>query len=199
MRRVPGFTLIEVLVALAVFGLLGVALTYGVRTGLAMWDAEQRHLGETADLDAAARVLRSLLTRIPARPSADGTLAGVAFARLKGSPDRFSYVGELPTGFGTSRLADLVLTRERGRLVLLWSPYRHEHPLAPPPPPSAAELLRGIDRLEFDYWGAPNPNAPRRWQAQWDALYPPQLIRIRVTFPTGDRRHWPDLLVAPLP
>ena len=48
-----GFTLLELLVALVVLGFLMVGLTQGVRTGLAMWGAQTRRLGETGELVTA--------------------------------------------------------------------------------------------------------------------------------------------------
>ncbi len=197
--RQRGLTLIEVLVALAVLGLLIVALNGGVRAGLTLWQAQQRHAEGTAELDAAARVLRNLLTRIPTRPMGDAEAAGLGLTRFEGSAGGFAFVGALPTGFGATRLARITLAARRRKFVVLWSPYRHEVPMGRPAAPAEAVLVRGIERLTFDYWGAPRPNDPPRWQAWWDALYPPQLIRIRVGFAEGDPRRWPDLLVAPLP
>jgi len=58
------------LVALVVLGFLMIGLTQGVRAGLALWDAQTRRVGETAELDATARTLRRLLSGIaPAPPS----------------------------------------------------------------------------------------------------------------------------------
>ena len=58
LRRLTGFTLLELLVVVAVLGLLIIGLMQGMRAGLTLWDAQSRRTGETAELDAAARVLR---------------------------------------------------------------------------------------------------------------------------------------------
>ena len=47
------------LVVVIVLGLLMVGLTQGVRAGVALWGAQQRRVGETAELDAGARILRT--------------------------------------------------------------------------------------------------------------------------------------------
>ena len=57
------------LVVVIVLGLLMVGLTEGVRAGVALWGAQQRRVGETAELDAGARILRMLLTGISVPPS----------------------------------------------------------------------------------------------------------------------------------
>jgi hypothetical protein len=51
---------------------------------------------------------------------------GRPVARLKGDTGSFAFVGELPTGFGNTRLADMRLAFEHGTLALFWAPYRHQ-------------------------------------------------------------------------
>ena len=63
-ERQGGFTLLEMIVVVTVLGFLMIGLTQGVRTGLTLWEAQSRRMGETAELDAAARILRALLSGI---------------------------------------------------------------------------------------------------------------------------------------
>lgn len=185
------------LVVVTVLGLLIVGLTQGVRAGMALWGAQQRRVGETAELDAGARILRLLLTgiSIPASSAVGGAQATDGF---KGDAGQLSFVGYLPTGLGTTRRADISIALRKGNLMLSWTPHLHETPLGPPPSPSETELIANVAGLQIAYWGSTSPDQPAGWQARWDGPVPPPLIRIRLSFPKTDRRLWPDLIAAPV-
>jgi general secretion pathway protein J len=196
-RHAGGFSLLEMLVVLIVLGFLMLGLNQGVRTGLAFWTVQSRQIGGTAELDTTARILRMLLTGLPVAPAAtvNPGAAPIALA-FTGAADHLSFVGDLPTGLGTTRRADIAIQLQGGRLVLVWSPHRHE--LASTKPVSTdTELVRGVARLDLAYWGATATDSPPGWLAQWDGPAIPQLVRIRLTFANGDGRHWPDMIVAP--
>lgn len=194
-----GFTLLEMLVVVVVLGLLIIGLTQGVRAGLALWDAQSRRSDQTAELDAAARVLRSLLSGITASPTAGfnpGVPGATGITGFKGTPESLVFIGDLPTGLGTTRRAEITLTVNQERLVLRWIPHRHELSAAPPPEPTETELVRKVDRLELAYWGSPSPDRPAGWQTQWEGSTIPELIRLRLVLGKDDRRHFPDLIAA---
>jgi general secretion pathway protein J len=193
--RQAGFTLLEILVALVVFGFLFVGLNQGTRTGFALWNSQNRRIGETEELDAIARVLRNLLTGIPILPiSANDTPQAIG---ITGQADRLAFVGDLPTGLGATRLADITLEARAGRLLLSWAPHRHDPAGASAAAPTETELTRGVDRLEFAYLGVDAPGQPPGWHAQWDRPELPLLIRVRLRLAKGDHRRWPDLIAAP--
>jgi general secretion pathway protein J len=184
------------LVVVTVLGLLMIGLTHGVRTGLLLWDTQSRRVGETAELDAAARILRALLNGIA--PSASAGPAGTAAgSELKGDAVRFAFVGDLPTGLGTTQRADITLEVSRGRLVLRWKPHRHELSAAPAAEPTETELVRNVERLDLAYWGPSPSGQDAGWQTQWAGPAVPELIRVRLLFGENDRRRFPDLIAAP--
>jgi len=201
--RPSGFTLLETLVALVVLGFLMVGLTQGVRTSLSLWDAQARRAGQTAELDATARILRALLSGLTPPSSVGSLLPSAAAAAnasgpvFKGTADNVSFVGDLPSGLGTTQRADITLQLQEGRFVLSWAPHRHELSTAPALAPVEVELVRGVDRIELAYWGSPTPGERASWQPQWDGPAIPQLIRLRLVFPKADRRRFPDLIAAP--
>lgn len=195
--RQAGFTLLEVLVAVIVLGLLMVGLSQGVRSGFAFWSAQSRRSGETVELDATARLFRALLTGIPVQPAA-ASVPGAAMAiGFEGQADRLTLVGDLPTGFGDARRADITISLRDGRVILAWTAHRHEQSGGAAPAPAEAELIRGVETLEFAYWGMPPGATAAAWLPQWDGPALPELIRVRLRFGKGDNRRWPDLIAAP--
>jgi general secretion pathway protein J len=197
LARQGGFTLLEMVVVVTVLGFLIIGLTQGVRTGLTLWEAQSRRVGETAELDAVARILRVLLSGITPPPSfgpAGGAAGGVD---LKGGAASLAFVGDLPTGLGTTQRADITLELSRGRLILRWTPHRHELSTAGAVPPTETELVGNVERLDLAYWG-PSPSGQETgWQTQWDGPTIPELIRVRLAFGASDRRRFPDLIAAP--
>jgi len=193
-----GFTLLEVLVALVVLGMLVIGLSQGVRTGLALRQAQVHRLDATAELDSAMRLLRTVLSRLPAAPGGR-VLGAKSDSAFKGDPGEVRFLGTLPTGLGATRRAEMTLHLRNGRLILSWSPRLHEQPLKPPQPATDTELLHGVARLDLAYWGPGPGNEPAGWRSSWDEADMPQLIRVRLGFGEKDRRRWPDLIAAARP
>ncbi len=195
--RPAGFTLLEVLVALVVLGLLMVGLTQGVRTGLALRQAQVHRLDALAETGSVMRLLRTLLSRLPVMPDGNTLVATAAGAAFRGEADRVSFVGDMPTGLGTTRRAEMTLSVVDQRLTLSWVPHLHERLLTALPPATQTVLLGGVERLDLAYWGSLAAGQPQAWQTRWESAEAPELIRLRLRFAKGDRRRWPDLIVAP--
>ena len=187
--REAGFTLLEVLVALAVFGFLLAGLAQGTQFGLRAWATQSRGIEAHADLDAADRTLR-LLVGSMAPGSANEP------PNIVGDAHRLAFSTALPAAAALqSREADAVLLAEARppRLVLRWTPRLHAVRLGPPPPPQDAELLPGVQRIDLSYW---RPDGAGGWLPAWSGHEPPALVRIHLVF--ADARHWPDIVVAPM-
>lgn len=185
-----GFTLIEILIGLAVLGLLLAGLAQGLHYGFRVWDAQGATIARRDRLDAVDRALRQLIGQADAGEQ-DGP------APFVGGPERFAFITRLPAQLSTiSRKADAVLLVDNSRLVLRWTPHLHATRLGPPRAPTDTELLAGVEKVEFRYWKAAGGGGPAGWQSTWRNREPPELVKIHFVFPPGDPRRWPDIVAA---
>lgn len=188
-RAPPGFTLLEVLVALVVLGLVLAGLAQGTRFGLRVAERQSATIAAAADLDATERVLRGLIEQMD-----PGSLTSAAL--LQGGPAGFSFTANLAAvapGLGVGE-ADVALgVTPDHRLVLRWAPHLHATPLGAPSPPTEATLLAGVQRVQFAYCCQDG-----QFVAAWPERTLPALVRISLTFPGGGRQAWPPIVVAPM-
>jgi|HubBroStandDraft_1064217.scaffolds.fasta_scaffold55765_2 general secretion pathway protein J len=185
-----GFTLLELLVVLAVMGALLVGLAQGLHFGVQLWDRQRQVLDSVSELDAADRALRGLIERM----DPGGHLE---MADIDGTARTLRFTTELPMTAGAlrTRRAEAMLEVDRlHRLVLRWIPSPHGTPLVPEVPVETV-LLNGVDHIEISY----RPASPvAGWQADWQNAIPPRLVRIHIAFARADPRTWPDIVTAPV-
>ncbi len=188
----PGFTLLEVLAALAVLGLLLAGLSQGLQFGLRAWDMQARDVAWRNDIEAADRSIRLLIRRVRPgaelrdRPAVVGGPQGCELITLL--PPR---AGDLPGPVMLTLQVDAA-----HRLLLRWLPMPHATWFGPPPRPEEAVLLDRVERVEFAYWKE-QVGGGGAWQRSWGEPEPPALVRLRIVFPPGDARRWPDIVAAP--
>jgi len=190
MRADRGFTLMEVLVALVVLGILMAGLSQGVRLGMAAWTRQAALIDQTADLDAVDRTVRGMLTS-----ATSGALHGRN--DFVGTADSVTFDGILPLAVATgSRRAKITLKLDdQHRLMLHWDSVLID-PNTNAPASGDALVVDHLDRIAFAYWQ--NGGEAPGWRDRWTVVAAPTLIRLRLVFAKGDRRHWPDMIVAPL-
>ena len=187
-----GFTLLEVLAAVVLCGLLMLTLSQGTRFIDIARRQHDRVIGGMRDLDDADRVIRWLIER--ADP---GTETNPAI--FTGEPDRFALRSELPLAVGPPsgrRVLGSLAVDATHRLVLRWVAYRHVSDAAPEAARDIA-LVSGVDRLECQYWMPAQRMVPGQWVSRWTGAAPPKLIRVRLVFPPSAGRSWPDIIAAP--
>jgi len=183
-----GFTLLELLVALLVFGFLITGLSQAVRFGMVAWQSEVRISRGEYDFEAVNRTLRHLIENM--RPSDEG-----ANPSIEGTANTLSGVTVLPAAGANAApgAVEAALAVSGRRLVLRWRPYRHAASLRAEPPPHEAILMDGVARLTIAYW---RPTG--EWVSAWREPDLPPLVRLRLTFTSADLPRWPDIVVAPV-
>lgn len=180
----PGFTLLELLIAVAVLGMLLVLLNQGVDFGLHATALQAHRQARSADLPAVDAALRRLIANadpgIYPEPSPfEGTGTSLVLLTLVPGPD------------GVPQPTDATLLVAAGQLRLRWTRHRHVERFGPAPPAQTLVLLDGVTAIQFDYFD----RAKAVWQSVWQGDALPALVRLRLVFAQSDR-HWPPLIVA---
>jgi len=197
-----GFTLVELLVAMVLLGLLSVMLFDGLRLGARAATAIGWKTDRTSEIGVAYEFLDKALgdARLLTTSSDAPETAGLP-PNFDGDPDAVSFIAIPPAqlalgGFQLLHLATEEDGRGTRRLIVSWRQVnRGGTPLAGAPlRPSI--LLDQVRSAEFAYFGAADPNAPDGWQERWPARSDlPRLVRLRVVMADGWQA--PDMIVAP--
>ncbi|MCF1182405.1 prepilin-type N-terminal cleavage/methylation domain-containing protein [Marichromatium gracile] len=220
-RCTRGFTLLELLVALALLGLIATLVFAGLRLGARTWEAVDARAEALAELRAVhgfvGRALRQ--GRALSLTFEDGVHPVFA-----GDSERLEWVAPLSTHVGLPGLHLLRLTRERGprgEVLMLTHWLFHPEVLAgasgtppwvaladePPAPGAPGEeldlgegafgrtlLLAGPMRFELAYYGTREGEPGPAWHRNWlGQPRPPRLVRMRLRTAALD---WPELVVA---
>jgi general secretion pathway protein J len=192
-----GFTLVELLVALVLFGFLSVALFGSVRVGATAWIRATAHADESDQSIHAQDLLRRLIENTyPLYESGDHGNGHLAFDGSEGS---LSFLSAAPLALGQggrSRINFLVPHRDgRADLMLESTP---ELSTIRQTEKTRQPLLTGASSVTFSYFGKqPSDHAPQ-WHRDWiDQAELPQLVRVTVSFSASDGRDWSDFIAAP--
>ncbi|WP_432471306.1 prepilin-type N-terminal cleavage/methylation domain-containing protein [Amphritea sp. HPY] len=206
-----GFTLLELLIALMLTGLLTVLVYGGLQIGMSSWEKVTERNEEVSDAFLAQRFLRRLLAT--ARPelvidSSDAT-SSVGFLGLE---NELLFVASLPRFDEEGPLLWIYLTirqdfEDIARLEMITAPYDSEEPvdwdllLAEFRGGQAAArfvLAEGaVEQIEFGYLDI-EEDSFIGWQPEWRFLpMMPAAIQIRFLSEQQRIRGWPDLVVIP--
>jgi len=216
-----GFTLIELVIAIALVSLLSLLLYSGLRLGTSAWEGVETR----ADQTSALRVARSFLERelLQARQAQVIVEAQRRFVfagdtqSLELAAPLSEYVG-IPglyilrlTLANTGKRHQLVLTRwllnpkvlageEQGPA---WQPLQGKETGTAPPSSSQSDvasaafgrdvLLDNVGELAFSYFGVQEGNLSPTWYPDWiDQPRPPLAVRVHLT---SAEQTWPDALI----
>jgi general secretion pathway protein J len=209
-----GFTLLELLVAMTVLAVLTGLLATSVSFGARIWEREQAELEQWAELQMVQDVIRRTLGE--AWPLGVPTGTGTQNAGFVGTSGSIHFFGPPPAQSLVGGIYQYGLLSRAGpegvSLVLTWG-LRNPDGTQRTARRGRIGLNRRSDNVdvkeiilvarltsaEFSYFGNSDDEdqADARWRDRWEAAKLPLLVRVHVQFPTGDRRRWPDFLVAP--
>lgn len=193
---IRGFTLLELLIAMSLLGLIFAALTGGLRFGTVAWQTTAERLAQSDDLQLVYRTLRRQISTSLDAPG--GLLSDRQEGSFDGRRDRLSFIGTAPAQAMTPGLfhLTLVLAPDAGgqALALRWQ--RLEKTTANAGADNLEPLLRGLRSIQFSYFGEPEGGGTARWVDEWrDNKLPPRLVRIIVDFVDRGRTPWPAIII----
>lgn len=196
-RKVRGFTLLELLIAITLLGFILTLLFGGLRLGSRSWDAGEQRSTNNTHLSLVQAFLRRQLAQVRPYRWKKKVNPELAFV---GEANSLKFVAPITARLGPGGLylvsLELVKDQDESSLVM--------KRVIPEPDSSDFSALDDgekvvladkVEAVSFAYFGAETKDAEPRWQDKWDnTKLLPYLIRIRLKFSNG--REWPDL-VAP--
>jgi general secretion pathway protein J len=197
MNREHGFTLIELLIAMAILGLISLSMIASLRFGALAWQRSDSQGAAVEQIELAESVLRGLLsTTYPYLSSADPTNVHVLF---EGEASRIDFLAPAPAALGGAGLAWFSIASEPEdhgvRVVVSARPELATESFKTWPP---SILAKGLATVGIAYFGQDAPDTAPSWHESWSGQRSlPSAIRISATYPAGDGRHWPDLVIVP--
>jgi general secretion pathway protein J len=202
-QHMAGFTLLELLIALALLGFILVLLFGGLRLGMRSWDAAQRQIDTMNSVRSIEGLLRSEFSTAFPYPWTGAYPPRLAFL---GESKKISFVAPLPSRIESGGLSVISVELEQatGGMRLVWrhtpltSRMRDFSALAQAPEMVlAGSELGGVEDIAISYYGRSGNAAEPAWLGRWEnEPRLPQLIRIQVKLSNGEP--WPDFVVAPV-
>lgn len=188
-----GFTLLEMLIVLALLGLLATVLTGAIYLGVTARARVTAVTTDEADFVALQRILNNQLSLAYPDWINAGQYQEVDFT---GGARQLQFLAPALMVQGTGFAAySLSLGQVNGHSALL---LRSSFPAGGNASTLTAEFARGLVSVSFSYFGLPRDGTTPLWQDSWSMRStPPGLIAIKIIFPKDDRRVWPVLIIRP--
>ena len=199
MKAQPGFTLIEVLIAMTLLGLIMVMLHQAMSLGAKSWDYGETTAVEVAQMRDVYGFIRKQINRIQPISRSRGLPQTKDEKPFVGEREYLRFIANLPNNIGIAGpvIHELQVEEgDQGTQILLKLKMDHpdaEWELTQDDDKVGYVLLSGVSEVAFEYFGAKNKGQNADWHDRWDeGEVLPKLIKIKITFP-DDHAEWPEM------
>lgn len=194
---VAGFTLLELLVALSLFGIALLLIYSGLFGAARSWEAGERQISQNEMHRIQLTFVRRLIRETIPLTLYDGRENRVLF---QGGRETMRFIAPLPSHRGGDWAYLITLKIGTGeqnqKFLLYYERIREDLDLADAPAEGAPDVIlaEAIEGLEFGYFGDPDASGHPDWHAEWTAKDRlPTLVRLELT-PVNEES--PPLLIA---
>jgi general secretion pathway protein J len=213
MKKTPrGFTLLEVLIAMSLLGIMLVLLFGSFAICSRSWNAGEEHIHKVEQMAMVQNFFRSRLSaawnesglrRSTSNAEEDADAGGRnpqkndAWAFFQGEEHYLQFVALLPESAarGGWYLFKVGVKADSAALYVALTPFL---PVDERQPPEAEtlEILPDLENFTLAYWGKKDADDAPQWHTQWlDMPALPELVSINVKL--HGQNAWPTLVAAP--
>ena len=188
-----GYSLVELLVVLALFGLIAIAMTGGIRFGARAWEKSGAQADAIERIEGAQNMLRTLLQRVVPRDLDPENPADPDV--FQASRYRMTFTALSPSAIEANGLARFVLevTEASGKkkLNLSWTG------ISGTTVRQTQTLLVDASDISFAF-ATLDQTGVFVWRDDWiEQFGAPALVIVRAKFPVGSAIQWPELVIRP--
>lgn len=199
MTKTQGFTLLELLIAMSLMGIVLVMIYSGLRLGMRSWEVGERYATELNDIRLVQGFLRRSLRQSQSVFRIDEDAQRVVV--FSGSEQQLVLVSPLLTHLGLGGLylmrLDMIDMEGVGQLRVRWQPYRPdtlEDDLDNDEEFESTILLSDVADVQWSYFGVEANDEEARWHERWvNTQQRPRVVRLSLNW---HGEPWPDLLVT---
>lgn len=187
-RRAAGFTMIELVLAVALLATMMVLMYSGLSFSLRSWDAGEANGRRTADRRIGENFLRREMAELFPMRFKDPMTVKVAFL---GEPHKLRFVSSRPAGITQGGLSLVGVEvengaspRERHLVMRRAMPDDEARDFGPLDRAERTVLIEDVESVQFDYFGTENDFTEPKWYETWPfGERIPRLVRVRIRAP----------------
>ena len=196
-NREAGMTLVELLAALTLLGVMSVALMGSLQFGARAWEANERGSNAQDEVLLAHGFLWRELEQVVANPVFEEGVedSGKAFV---GDSRSLEFIAPWLGALGQGGLYRFRVEQRDSVVVLKWQPLELDQDRTDIVDLRGERaILEDVDAITFQYFGTREDDSDPAWHAAWrEEELVPRLVKLEVLFEAGSRKNWPLFVVA---